>query len=202
MEADRFDTLVRTLVERASRRTLLGASLASLVAGLGMTDAGARKKHKKHKRRKGSNCPNGCPPGAVCLGGACVVREGSCPAGADSCGATDTVRCNANPKCSCYVRMEGGTRCGQENFTLGSACDQCGTDADCLALGFPTGSSCILDSGITCDRCRADDRGECVEPCGSGAGSCPVGADSCTGVCPGDAASAAAIAPATRPVPA
>jgi hypothetical protein len=197
MDATRFASLVCSVTAPASRRTLLGTSLVSMLSALGRRDAGAKKKPKKHKKKRpppqppvapaspaAPSCPGGCLPGEGCLGGRCVMHEGTCPAGADSCSATNTVRCNANPQCSCWQRMEGGTRCSQENYELG-VCDQCGSDADCLALGFPPGSSCVQDFGATCTHCLAGTRGYCVEPCGSGAGSCPVGADTCTGTCPG-----------------
>jgi hypothetical protein len=90
-----------------------------------------------------------------------VVGQGNCPAGSSDCQVDN--KCNDNSACKCHQRLEGGTRCVQ--FNDEGACDQCETDADCLALGFSPGSSCIRDDGPECF-CNADAKGFCGEPCG------------------------------------
>jgi hypothetical protein len=183
MDAKRFDQLTR-LLTLSSRRRVLGAigGLSALPALFGTELAVAKRKKKRCKRGQvhcGSkrkcfdlqsdrkhcgSCSTTCNSGDLCIDGECVVGPGDCPANADSCSETDTVPCNDNPDCSCYQRLEGGVRCVQFLLPIGE-CDQCETDADCVALGFPVGSSCIKDDGPSCT-CLADNRGYCGEPCG------------------------------------
>jgi hypothetical protein len=167
VDATQFDALIRTIDTHTRRRAALGVLGGALTAILARgereeTAAKSRKPKngcKKGKTACGKTC---CPKGKTCAGGECVVAQGSCPARADSC--AKNVICNDNPDCLCYQRLEGGVRCVQFKLDLG-ACDQCKSDRDCIALGFPPGSSCIKDDGNNCN-CDADKRGYCGEPCG------------------------------------
>jgi hypothetical protein len=138
--------------------------------GADAADAADAKWNRKQKCRRGRIPCNGqcCAAGKVCVGGECVTAQGTCASGDDSCDVVGGIACT-NPNaggatCSCFPRLAGGTRCVQFTLPQG-ACDQCKTDADCVALGFPRGSSCIRDDGPNCD-CHANVRGYCGEPCG------------------------------------
>jgi hypothetical protein len=168
MDAGRFDGLARSLARLRTRRAAVrfaaGALAALGVTKADATDAAPRGKKKcKHGRTPcGNTC---CPKGKICAGKNCVTGQANCPNGADSCSATDTVACTNDTNCACYHRLEGGTRCVQFLLPIG-ACDQCKTDADCVALGFPPGSSCIQDFGVNCTTCNDNKKGYCGEPCG------------------------------------
>jgi hypothetical protein len=175
MDSSRFDHITRLFAVRSRRQIvgLLGGVLA-LQAAIRLDDVIAKNKKKKCKHGKkkcGRKCaPKGlccgkrvCEAGEVCVDGLCVAGPADCPASADSCSASDTVACGGNPDCNCYQRLQGGVRCAQFKFP-GSVCDQCDTDADCIALGFAPGSSCVKDDGPTCV-CAADEKGLCVDPC-------------------------------------
>ena len=168
MNAGRFDGLARTLARISTRRSALrlaGGALAAVgIAEAGVADA---KRHRKKKCKNGETRCQGtcCAQSEACVGGVCKDEQANCPNGADSCSASGEVACTADINCSCYQRLEGGTRCVQFLLPIG-ACDQCKTDADCRRLGFPPGSSCIEDHGPTCTTCHKNKRGYCGEPCG------------------------------------
>jgi hypothetical protein len=184
MTPDRFDDLVRSLILARSRRAVLGVIAGGLAAlgGVEATIIDAKKKHhhknrkrKRRKKRKKKCKKQGrvfckktcCPPGDVCASGTCVTGQGTCQAGDDACLGINPFCFDASGQhqCICQTRLEGGTRCGV--FGNASQCDQCETDADCLALGFPPGSSCTQDFGGTCVACQDDNKGICTIPCGS-----------------------------------
>jgi hypothetical protein len=185
MDPTHFERFARLLGAAPSRRqiaALLGNGLAAALLGRDPKGVAARKhnKHKQHKKKcrhgkkncgrqcipKSDCCRNGdCASGNVCIDGRCVIGSADCPADADSCSATGTVPCTDNHDCNCFQRLEGGVRCVQPSVQPG-ACDQCETDADCLDLGFPPGSTCFRDDGPNCT-CDADQRGVCAAPCGS-----------------------------------
>ena len=104
-----------------------------------------------------------CPAGTRCTDGACVVGQGTCPTGANSCSAVQA--CNHSSNCSCYVSTEGETRCA-DGFSLpgpGRICGACATSADCAALypGIP-GVFCVHTAGTYC--CGSAP-GYCSAPC-------------------------------------
>jgi hypothetical protein len=186
MDATGFDALARRLGAGVSRRRTLGwlgaGSVAAALAGLGLEEAAAAKCRRGKKKCRGTCIPKSrccptksrccrtrdCPPGGICTQGKCVTGQGTCAIGADSCANAGNPFCRditGQQTCVCKRRLEGGTRCGV--FGNASACDQCTTDADCLALGFPRGSSCTQDFGVDCPLCQNDNRGSCTIPCGS-----------------------------------
>jgi hypothetical protein len=171
MDASGFDGLVRSLARLRTRRAALRLTAGALVAAGGASVAAGDAKQRRKKKCKGGRVPcdgQCCAEDKVCVGGECVSAQGTCASGDNSCNGDAAISCS-NPNsggadCACYLRLQGGTRCVQ--FTLDKgACDQCKTDADCVALGFPKGSSCIRDDGPDC-ACNANARGYCGEPCG------------------------------------
>lgn len=135
MDANRFDTLIRSLSELSSRRRL-GRGLAAVTVGLVgarlPSAATARRKRKKRNKQKNSTaCKNGkercqeqcvalCPSGQVrnpLTCGCCQVTGASCsPAGPSSVCCSET--------CS------GATTCSGRN-----AAEACDFSAQC-ATGF------------------------------------------------------------------
>lgn len=181
MDATGFDSLVRRLAGGVSRRGALrrlGAGVMAVgggttLVGLGAEEAAAKCPRGKKKCRgkcipKSRCCRSSeCPTGGLCAKGKCVTGIGTCAVGADSCLNIGNPFCKditGQRTCICHTRLQGGTRCGV--FGNASDCDQCTTDADCLALGFPRGSSCARDFGGDCVVCQNDNRGICVIPCG------------------------------------
>ena len=124
MDADRFDTLARSLTDTRSRRAVLGIALGGLVAtafGYGEAEAGKRKR-RRSKRRRHISPSCGIPGSHFCGGsissdcrcgenGVCGVLSGSfyVPGGCSQC-APDTVsRIPADFGTGCYCSMQ---RCG------------------------------------------------------------------------------------------
>lgn len=153
MDADRFDTIIRTLALPDSRRSLLGIGLA---AGLGSLlerlDVGAkRKKKKKRKNRKKS-----CRP--KCAGKAC---------GSDGCGGT----CG---ECEIFLTCQGGTcACPDETEFCGGACwPRCpaSTPGRVVARHPATCACCVRPGSFTCPEnatcCIGPDSIPCcAQPC-------------------------------------
>jgi hypothetical protein len=65
MEAQRFDSLSRSLVTAGSRRTLLGAPAVGVLAALGLDDAAGKKKSRRKKKK--------CKDGKQFCNGSCVL---------------------------------------------------------------------------------------------------------------------------------
>jgi hypothetical protein len=165
----RFDAVVRSLSPVRSRRALLGLA-GSAVAALGLVAAPAveaKHHHKKHHHKKKCQADTDCKSGQICAKGKCVTGQGTCATGNDSCAGVGDPFCfdaSGKHECICLTRLQGGTRCGV--FGNKTACDQCLNDADCLALGFPQGSSCVVDFGPDCPLCGNNTLGQCMLPCG------------------------------------
>lgn len=184
MTPDRFDELVRSLILARSRRAMLSLFAGGLIA-LGGAEAmvveakkkSKKKRKKKRRKKRKKKCTKQgrvfckktcCPPGDVCASGQCVTGQGTCEAGADACAGTGDPFCfdaSGEHQCICQTRLEGGTRCSVFG-DIGGQCGECETDADCVALGLPPGSSCIDASLGTCV-CPEAERGVCVIPCSS-----------------------------------
>ncbi len=164
MDESRFDALTRSFSpEPANRRQALRLLLAAATAGAGAasaTDADARGKRKRKSgcpsdRRCGKTC---CPKGRICAGGACVLGQGACPTGADSCNFSAYVcgGVGAAP-CICVATTEGDTRCVQGTATY--TCGSCTTSDDCANLG--PGAVCVRGGGTCC----SPDQNVCLAPC-------------------------------------
>lgn len=95
-------------------------------------------------------------PGRHCLNGQCVVWQGTCPVGADTCISPQA--CSGS--CACYQSTEGETRCGM-SLGIHPDCERCVTSADCVAQ-FPEfpGVFCKQGEGNSCG-CP----GVCLQPC-------------------------------------
>jgi len=166
MDADRFDAVIRSLSPVRSRRAALGLA-GGAIAALGLSRApDAQAKSRKKKKKKCKDAAD-CKSGQQCANGKCVTGQGTCATGADTCAGIGDPFCfdaSGKHECICQTRLQGGTVCGV--FGNASACDQCQTDADCLAMGFPAGSSCTQDFGPQCQACQNNNKGICTLPCG------------------------------------
>jgi hypothetical protein len=181
MDGSRFDDLLRSFTH--SRRSLLGGTMAA-VAGLRAAsgvDAKKKHRHKKHKKAHPSR-PNefGCfevgDPCAseadccssICEGGRCRAHDtGICQQSVPgACSATSVddlaaLVCHGT-NCFCFRTTAGSNICSAGPYTGGESCADCKTDADCEALGFPTGSACAPSAGI-CGICPSGTA--CLAPC-------------------------------------
>jgi hypothetical protein len=139
MDADRFDSLSRSLSTVASRRFVVGLSLGGAFTALPLAGHDAWGKRKKRKKP--------CPNGAKRCGCACVPNDACCPActtgftclSNGSCGRACSATCPA--ECGgCNGNIEGQAFClapgGCENIG-----DDCTSMADC-----PQGYQCQLNS--------------------------------------------------------
>jgi hypothetical protein len=159
MEAQRFDSLSRSLVTAGSRRTLLGAPAVGVLAALGLDDAAGKKKSRRKKKkckdgkqfcngscvptandpRNCGSCGNRCQINGICVAGTCQCSTGSCPSvnsGAQCCGS--------GMACECFTV---GNPFG---FTDPSTCKpvNCPLEQQCIG---PKCQACC-PPGLTCDR--------------------------------------------------
>lgn len=120
----------------------------------------------------GPTCAPACRAGMTCVGEQCVVGQGTCPVGTNSCSSSGVVECGLQAQeipenCQCYVSTEGQTRCA-DSFGIdgGSFCDECASSAECASL-FPAipGVFCVKVSGTAGECCAPSTRGYCAAPC-------------------------------------
>jgi hypothetical protein len=121
----------------------------------------------------GACCPADRTCGTVCCdadricgdaeSGTCVVGQGTCPPGTDTCAGI--IPCNNNAECLCVKDTAGATRCGLGIDDPSNDCGLCDSAADCEQL-FPT----VV--GIFCAK-------EATGPCG-----CQPGENICVAPCP------------------
>lgn len=173
MDADRFDAVSRAVSDAASRRTLLGLAVATVLGGQGIASVEAKKKKPcpPCKKRKKGKCKGLLPDGTTCDGGAC--QGGICVAsppppqctpncndrtcGADGCGGS----CGA---CTGGAFCQGGNCvCPAGTVSCSGVCANLQTDeAHCGACGTSCAASQVCQAG------KCFPRGVCIE----GAGVC------------------------------
>jgi hypothetical protein len=179
MDARHFDQFARSLCAVPSRRSVLGLALAGGSLLLVRTDAEARKKKRKKKRKckgkkkcgkqcipKSHCCTDAdCGPLKLCADGVCVVGQGSCPGGANSCTSAVT-RCGPiGLDCSCFQNTVGEVRCGEgETLDPVNACGECVNDGDCAAR-YPEIPGVFCTRGG--DNCPCSGFTFCQRPCPS-----------------------------------
>jgi hypothetical protein len=168
MDTERFDQITTRLAQARDRRStlrllglaLLGAGGVALVGDEAITaKAKARKKGHGHRH-----------PGAGGGGGGSDPGQGTCVGGVDVCLGNGTPICTCNNGQDtglCRSQMEAGTVCAIDiTKPAQTTSDQCKTNGDCARLGFPPGSSCVVDTGPNCPLGQNSTRGTCVAPCG------------------------------------
>ncbi len=121
----------------------------------------------------GSECVDNsskCPPGFLCIGGACVPDDGTCDPACDDCEVCRDGTCIS--------------RCAPCQICVNNVClDDCGGCQSCKGFGCvddntkcPSGQACVDGT------CREDD-GTCDPPCGNCAvcvnGQCQTSCSSC-----------------------
>ncbi len=141
MDADRFDTLARSVPAGRSRRRAVLAALGGSLAALSLGATTAKKKHKKHKRKSAKPCPTcvtcpeptACPPRDTCPRRTCCVCNSAssptpgCRFGADSDGSTADFIAKCNAACGGPGTADTGARTGAAGSTVacnadGNAC--------------------------------------------------------------------------------
>src|SRR5262245_30801883 len=185
MDADRFDSLLRTFATRPSRREMSRALAALLLrgvlpAGHTLPETAAKKKHKEKKKKKGgrgsppaSSPPPGptappappsppSPSGATCSDNVRNGRETDV-----DCGGPDCPRCFAGQACAFHEDCRTA-RC------VDGVCRECADHEQC---GGDAGGFCECHEGscinttrngnrlvASCSECRADE--SCTTPNG------------------------------------
>lgn len=191
MNADRFGASIRALRATTSRRDIV-RSLGAMGLGLGAIrltrSADAKKKRRRKKRKRIPNAkPNfygcaevgdACATANDCCSGVCEGKKdkktcqvhgaGTCDQETDGyCQAEDPEQtaCNDVPGCFCWRTTAGSQFCDDFNGESGTDCANCRKDADCEALGFPTGSACAPVIGRNCNLSPCEMA--CLVPCGA-----------------------------------
>ena len=155
MDADRFDTLARSLTIAGSRRRVLGVlsgvTLGALTPLLERADgeAGKRKKNKKKKKRRTTTPDPVSPPPPP-------------PHPRVTCEMRDDPVCSSDPQCQCattgLIPETGSNRhCGSYGGS-----DPCTTAPRCPC---PEGYICDLGGFYTFGTCP-DGGGRCAKNCG------------------------------------
>jgi hypothetical protein len=130
MDADRFDTLARSLTAARSRRGALAAALAGVLGTRGLNSGEAKKKKcPPCKKRKQGKCKKKKPDGSPCPGGTC-----------------DGGRC-----ATCSDGVKNGTETG---IDCGGSCPRCATGQSCTS---PNDCASAFCSGGTCQTCTFPD---------------------------------------------
>ncbi|MFM9106534.1 MAG: hypothetical protein ACKOWF_07525 [Chloroflexota bacterium] len=182
MDSSRFDAMIRDLAAGESRRSVLGAAGAGLLAALGFAGPAAAKCGKNKPCGECRRCKKGkCkkkPDGAQCSGGTC--QRGQCAAsctpscagrecGGNGCGGScgscpATESCNASGICVCTPDCAGKV-CGDDG--CGGSCGSCAANQTCSDGACQCVPSC---GGRNCG----------PDGCGGSCGSCVLG-NSCSG---------------------
>ncbi len=189
MDQHRITVLRHALIGMPSRRDIL-RGLTGVGLGLGfprLPEPSAAKRKSKKKKKKST--PNAfgclsvgaiCKNAAPCCSGICEGKKGKRTCRAHDAGTCEqevpaicqsgsplTTTCNNRPDCACLRTTAGSSVCG-ELFCEREGCSECADcqrDADCVALGFPSGAACApVSTGICAGRC--DSGMACVLPCG------------------------------------
>src|SRR4051812_6523001 len=106
----------------------------------------------------------GKPDTRVCAAhnaGACTTSRNRCTSLAPGLAI-----CNPNSQfAACLVTTGNAPFCGTLfNFDPAVTCQTCTRDADCLALGLPSGSACVQLGGTFCNGCEATQNRACLPP--------------------------------------
>jgi hypothetical protein len=159
VDQKRFDSLVKSLAERRSRRGTLAAGVMAVIGAVGIgrgVDAATCRAGNEICRKDGDCCGGvcgaadrtgrrrcGCPEGTHSCGGRCVGPNDS-----TACGAS----CTHCPGDACNVATCNGGECGTTTQQNGTPC---GTSASCC-------------QGVCCDELRHNcviQLGGCVVSC-------------------------------------
>jgi hypothetical protein len=190
MGAKRFDALMRRLSARAARRGLLAGLAGGLLAvgplAFGGHEAGARNKHKKHKKKKPHHSKR--PPfnafGCVDVGQACRGNDNFCCSGicegeTPKKGKRDTSLCVAHHTGDCTPEI---TYCTAG--TLNSKCVSGGADAYCLTTTGHADFCGNVKDFVTENRCRSCEKDTDCEAITGPGSACVVinGGPYCTGM--------------------
>ena len=173
MDQHQFATLTRSLTRTPSRRDVLrGVASAGLALGLTRLPNAAEARKKRRKTKAKSPKPNAfgclevgdaCKSAARCCSGVCAGKQGKRMCRAHNTGTCKQdgvlTPCNNRTTCGCFRTTAGSDVCA--GLFGPSACAVCQRDADCLELGFPSGSACGL-SAIPCEGGMM----ACYVPCG------------------------------------
>ena len=182
MDADRFDTLTRSLTRAASSRRRLLTRIARGALGGAAATLGLSVTEATH-----FDCRHvgiACTRTRQCCSGICRGPQGkkTCRAhGAGTCKQgepgictapqPELATCNNDADCGCVVTTGGSSFCG--DFFVPSGCGKactdcavCKRDADCVRKGFPPGSACApFSAGRCAGICESGTK--CVVPCGA-----------------------------------
>jgi hypothetical protein len=187
MNQHRFDAVTRAWHEGASRRRVL-RGLGGVGLGWGATwlTHGAEAKTKQGKDKPKPNkygcleVGDACGRSSQCCSGLCEGKPGMKTCRAHGTGTCNQSRqgfctnpdllqvvCNNRSDCGCFRTTAGSNFCAELFHETGSQCADCQSDADCEALGLPSGTACapvskgrcagLCDSGMAClVRCGAE----------------------------------------------
>jgi hypothetical protein len=165
MDGPRFDTLTRSLIVAAPRRTIL-AGLATALGGMALPQMEHAIAKKNKRKKKLTFNTFGCvDAGGKCRGNSDNCCSGICDGRKPKKGKKDKSRCVAHGQATCVAgqheplcegtniiscltsqQVEGrcNTTTGNAGFcTVSILCFPCKKDKDCEAAKFGLGSACL-----------------------------------------------------------
>jgi hypothetical protein len=160
MDADRFDSLARSLALRGSRRSALKALFVAFTGGLSTglrrPRAGATQLHGTAEPKSCSS-DDVCGPCGACVQGVCISRCLLDCLRCDSATGTCVSTCKTCQICTPAGREAGGCidpcascqRCNEQTSACEDACEPCTV---CDARGS-RGGGCILLCPSACQHC-------------------------------------------------
>jgi hypothetical protein len=140
MKANHFDILAQSLAGLASRRSVVGGTLASVLGLVGGDQAAAKKKPcPPCKARKHGKCKKLVPDGTLCAGGSCQggtcipIAPPSSPPPSPVCAAPDGIRNGTETGVDCgglCPRCPNGQGCTTQHdcrsaFCANGVCQEC-----------------------------------------------------------------------------
>jgi hypothetical protein len=176
MDANRFDTLARSLTTAGSRRRALALALSGAVGLLALAHADdavaggeCKPKCKECNKCKKGTCKDGkckkgkCKPTptgtgcrtGTCASGSCVAAAPPPPPPGPTCKSAQQV-C-ANDCCAPMVCADNfctaasNVCCGNPGVACGAHCDCCGVDTFCLDNGCDAGTHCCGTESASCE---------------------------------------------------
>jgi hypothetical protein len=168
VDTDRFDTRTRSLSnsKMLSRRAVVGTLGLGALGLPGLAEAKKRKRKKKKKvkfNRFGCvNVGSFCKSSSQCCSGTCSGKKGKktcaghhsggCTPARSLCATANLALSNCNLDnnlAQCFTTTGHGGFCADATppEVPFENCQKCAVDADCVALGYPAGSACVIAEG-------------------------------------------------------
>jgi hypothetical protein len=169
--------LSRRRVFKLADAAIIGGVLSAALSRFGVSPASAQEAanhfgcvHVSHRCTKSGQCCSGVCKGKEGHKTCRAHNVGTCTRDRAACTTETPSPCNPNNlKTACFVTTGNGLFCADltPDTVPPPACEPCLRDLDCLVLGYPPGSACVVYDGEFCPPgtvCAATSGRACVHP--------------------------------------